>query len=68
MLNNQKVRDVIDAITSKVVLILGRFAADRRAVLDALREELRKRDYLPILFVQGLRPAGLPLGASSLPL
>jgi hypothetical protein len=50
MLNNQKVRDVIGAITSKVVLILGRFAADRRAVLDALREELRKRDYLPILF------------------
>jgi hypothetical protein len=32
------------------VLILGRFTADRKAVLDALREELRKRDYLPILF------------------
>jgi hypothetical protein len=50
MLNNQKVRDVIDTITSKVVLILGRFADERKAVLDALREELRKRDYLPILF------------------
>ena len=50
MLNNQKVRDVIDTITSKVVLILGRFTAERKAVLDALREELRKRDYLPILF------------------
>jgi uncharacterized protein YjbI with pentapeptide repeats len=50
MLNNQKVRDVIDTITSKAVLILGRFTADRKAVLDALREELRKRDYLPILF------------------
>jgi hypothetical protein len=32
------------------VLILGRFTADRKAVLDALREELRKRNYLPILF------------------
>jgi uncharacterized protein YjbI with pentapeptide repeats len=50
MLNNQKVRDVIDTITSKVVLILGRFTAERKAVLDALREELRRRDYLPILF------------------
>jgi uncharacterized protein YjbI with pentapeptide repeats len=50
MLNNQKVRDVIDTITSKVVLILGRFTDERKAVLDALREELRKRDFLPILF------------------
>src|SRR6516164_6520128 len=43
-------RDVIDAITSKAVLILGRFTDERKAVLDALREELRKRNYLPILF------------------
>jgi uncharacterized protein YjbI with pentapeptide repeats len=50
MLNNQKVRDVIDTITSKAVLILGRFTKERKAVLDALREELRKRNYLPILF------------------
>jgi uncharacterized protein YjbI with pentapeptide repeats len=50
MLNNQKVRDVIDTITSKAVLILGRFTNERKAVLDALREELRKRNYLPILF------------------
>jgi hypothetical protein len=46
----QKVRDVIDTITSKAVLILGRFTDERKAVLDALREELRKRNYLPILF------------------
>ena len=32
------------------MLILGRFTAERKAVLDALREELRKRNYLPILF------------------
>jgi uncharacterized protein YjbI with pentapeptide repeats len=50
MLNNQKVRDVIDTITSKAVLILGRFTKERKTVLDALREELRKRDLLPILF------------------
>jgi hypothetical protein len=41
---------VIDTITSKAVLILGRFTADRKLVLDALRDELRKRNYLPILF------------------
>ncbi|MBV9533064.1 MAG: pentapeptide repeat-containing protein [Bradyrhizobium sp.] len=50
ILHNQKIRDVIDTITSKVVLILGRFTDERKAVLDALREELRKRNYLPILF------------------
>jgi hypothetical protein len=50
MLHNEKIRDVIDTIGRKAVLILGRFTADRKAVLDALREELRKCDYLPILF------------------
>jgi hypothetical protein len=50
LLDNQKIRDVIDTITSKAVLILGRFTDERKAVLDAMREELRKRDYLPILF------------------
>ena len=50
LLHNQKIRDVIDTIGKKAVLILGRFTAERKAVLDALREELRKRDYLPILF------------------
>jgi uncharacterized protein YjbI with pentapeptide repeats len=50
LLHNEKIRDVIDTITSKAVLILGRFTDERKAVLDALREELRKRDYLPILF------------------
>jgi hypothetical protein len=50
LLHNEKIRDVIDTITSKAVLILGRFTDERKKVLDALREELRKRNYLPILF------------------
>ena len=49
LLHNQKIRDVIDTITSKAVLILGRFTDERKVVLDALREELRKHNYLPIL-------------------
>jgi uncharacterized protein YjbI with pentapeptide repeats len=47
---NEKIRNFIDTITSKAVLILGRFTAERKSVLDAIREELRRRDYLPILF------------------
>jgi hypothetical protein len=31
-------------------LILGRFTQERKPVLEALREELRQRKYLPILF------------------
>lgn len=50
LLHNEKIRDVIDTVTSKVVLILGRFSQERKLVLDALREELRKHDYLPVLF------------------
>lgn len=50
MLNNQKIRDVIETITSKAVLILGRFTEERKAVLDALKDELRRRNYLPIVF------------------
>jgi len=50
LLNNEKIRHVIDTITSKVVLILGRFIEERKRVLDAIREELRKHDYIPVLF------------------
>ncbi len=50
LLNNEKIRQVIDTITSKLVLILGRFTPERKVVLDAIREELRKRHYLPVLF------------------
>lgn len=50
LLNNEKIRSVIDTITSKVVLILGRFTEERKAVLDALRDKLRTRELTPVLF------------------
>jgi hypothetical protein len=50
LLNNEEVRDVIDTITSKAVLILGRFSPERKIILDRLREELRTRHYVPMLF------------------
>ena len=48
MLNNKNMRDVIDTMTTKTVLILGRFT--RHSVLDAIRTRLRKRNYVPVLF------------------
>ena len=41
---------MIDTITSKVVLILGRFTEQRKPLLDRIRVELRNHDYLPVLF------------------
>lgn len=50
LLNNQNLRRVIDTITSKVVLVLGRFSPARKPILDQIKAELRRRDYLPVLF------------------
>ncbi len=50
LLNHAEIRDVIETITSKVVLILGRFTPERKAILDALRDALRRHDLLPVLF------------------
>jgi hypothetical protein len=51
LLNNKEIRDVINTLTSKTVLILGRFSIpERKAILDALRNKLREYDLLPIVF------------------
>ena len=50
LLHNEKIRRVIDTVGKKGVLLLGRFTDGRIAVLERLREELRKRGYLPIVF------------------
>lgn len=50
LLENQKIRNVIDSLTAKSVLILGRFSAGRKKVLDAIKDSLRAKGYLPILF------------------
>lgn len=47
---NEKIRNLLDTVTQKVVLILGRFTPPRLAVLNAVRDELRKRGYLPVVF------------------
>jgi hypothetical protein len=50
LLSSAELRSIIDTITCKVVLILGRFTPERKAVLDAIRGELRNRNYTPVLF------------------
>lgn len=50
VLNNARIKDVIETITSKAVLILGRFTPERKKVLDRIRDHLRRRDVLPIMF------------------
>ena len=50
LLNNQKIREFVDSVTSKAVLILGRFTPSRKRVLEAIRDALRRHNYLPILF------------------
>jgi hypothetical protein len=61
LLRNEKIREVIETITSKVVLILGRFTPERKAILDAIRDELRCYDYLPVMFDFQNPAGGLPI-------
>jgi hypothetical protein len=51
LLHNEKLQRVIDTITTKMVMILGRFSLpERKRVLDALRDELRSRNYVSVVF------------------
>jgi uncharacterized protein YjbI with pentapeptide repeats len=50
LLRNEKIRNVIDVMTTKAVLIIGRFTPRRKNVLDSIKEALRDEGYLPILF------------------
>jgi hypothetical protein len=50
------VREFIDVVSSKMVLVLGRFSPEHKAMLKAIDEELRRRNYVPIVFdFEGLR-------------
>lgn len=49
LLHNEQVQRVIQSITAQVVLILGQFSATHKLFLDALRSDLRRHDYLPIV-------------------
>jgi len=50
LLHNEKIRDVIDTIGKKGVLLLGRFTEGRMAVLERLRDKLRELGFVPMVF------------------
>jgi uncharacterized protein YjbI with pentapeptide repeats len=50
LLHNEKIRDVIDTIGKKGVLLLGRFTEGRIIVLERLREKLRELGFVPMVF------------------
>ena len=50
LLRNEEIRDAIETIGKKTVLIIGRFTEKRKRILDTIKENLRTKNYLPILF------------------
>jgi uncharacterized protein YjbI with pentapeptide repeats len=50
LLHNEKIRDVIDTIGKKGVLLLGRFTEGRIQILERLREKLRSLGFVPMVF------------------
>ena len=50
LLHNEKIRNVIDTIGKKGVLLLGRFTEGRIAILERLRDRLRGLGYVPMVF------------------
>ena len=50
MLHNERIRDVIDTIGKKGVLLLGRFTEGRMMVLERLRNKLRELRFVPMVF------------------
>ncbi len=50
LLNHKKLREVLNAVTERGVLILGRFGGGGIKVLQAIAAKLREENYLPIIF------------------
>lgn len=50
LINTAAIRDVINSMTGRAVLLLGRFTPERAAVISALAERLRQFHDLPIIF------------------
>src|SRR5262249_55424365 len=50
LLSREKLRKVIDGVTQRGVLILGRFGGGGLDLLQAIAAHLRTKDYLPMIF------------------
>lgn len=50
MMSNPKLKGIIETITTKTVLILGRFTPERKQILDSIKKSVREFGMVPILF------------------
>jgi len=50
LLNNTQIHSVIDNISTKIVLILGRFSEEQKPILDFIRAKLPDYDLIPVIF------------------
>lgn len=50
LLNHKKLRDVLNAVTERGVLLLGRFGGGGLELLQSIAAKLREMRYLPIIF------------------
>jgi uncharacterized protein YjbI with pentapeptide repeats len=53
LVNNERIRDAIDTLGRKCVLLLGRFRGPGWDVLQTLKSALRARGFVPMLFTFG---------------
>jgi SpoVK/Ycf46/Vps4 family AAA+-type ATPase len=49
-IENRKFRNLIESMTAKVVLLLGRFSPERKVILDKLWDSLHRLGYIPVIF------------------
>ena len=50
MIEQERVDEIITEVTSKAVLILGRFSDPHKTILDALRIRLKELNWVPVIF------------------
>jgi uncharacterized protein YjbI with pentapeptide repeats len=50
LIREEHARDLIDTVTSRLVLVLGNFREDRKAVLEAVRSALKDLGFMPLIF------------------
>ena len=50
LLDNPKIADIIDTTSRRTVLLLGRFTKRRKRVLNALKDSLLQRNFVPVMF------------------
>lgn len=50
LFENRNISRFIEDVSSRLVLILGRFSPERKPTLECIADALRKREYAPVIF------------------